>query len=130
MNRLSSTRRRLAPIPPILISSIVISLPRSTGRGPHLVGCPHDGLDDVLISRAAAQVARERPADLVLGRIGVFLEQCLRRHHHPRGAVAALETVLLLEALLDGVQLARAGETLDGFDRVAISLDREHRAAL
>src|SRR3954452_18838022 len=102
MKRLSSTRRRLAPIPPILISSrarlsvTVISGPLGGVRGggagglraragvggsvrtqvdrcvsPLLRRRPQDGLDDVLVAGAAAQVPREREPHLVLGRVGV-----------------------------------------------------------
>ena len=141
MKRLSSTRRRLAPIPPILISSSACDvtasrsprarLSRSAGLGPaHLVGGPQHGLHDVLVAGAAAQVARERPPDLVLGRVRVLVEEGLGGQHHPGRAEAALEAVLLLEPLLQRVQLARAGEPLDRRHLVPVGLDREHRAAL
>src|SRR3569623_704415 len=135
MKRLSSTRRRLAPIPPILISSsarlsvtvisgplrgidggITAGLGRDVRRGlaagvgrcpAALLGRgPQDGLDDVLVAGAAAQVARQREAHLVLGRVVVAVEQRAGGQHHPRRAEAALQAVLLLDALLDGVQLA------------------------
>src|SRR5579875_3739181 len=72
----------------------------------HLLGRPLHGLDDVLIAGAATDVARQRPPDLRLRGVGVLLEQRLRDEHHRRRAEAALEPVLLLEALLEGVQLA------------------------
>ncbi len=133
MNRLSSTRLRLAPIPPILISSSAwlslrgrptAALPRS------FFGGPQHRLDDVLVAGAAAQVARQRPAHLVLGRVGVLVEQRLGGQHHARRAEPALQAVLLLEALLDRVQLARPCQPLDGGDLVAVGLHGEHRAAL
>ncbi len=98
--------------------------------GAHLLGSPQDCLDDVLVAGAAAEVAGQCPANLVLRRVGVPLEQGLGRHHHAGRAEAALESVLLLEALLDRMQLARGGQTLDRLDLVAIRLHREHRAAL
>src|SRR6478752_7145438 len=141
MKRLSSTRRRLAPIPPILTSSsarlsvTVISGPLggvggSVARGGGGVGYgvrarldqwfaallrgrPQDGLDDVLVAGAATQVARQTEPDLVLGRVGVRVQQRTRGHHHPRRAEAALEPVLLLEALLHRVELAGGPEALD-----------------
>ena len=97
---------------------------------PLLGGGPEDRLDDVLVAGAAAQVARQREADLVLGGVRVLGEQRLRGEHHPRRAEAALEAVLLREPLLDRVQLARRTEPLDGGDLVAVGLDGEHRAAL
>src|SRR4051794_14259132 len=78
-----------------------------------LPGGPADGVDDVLVPGAAADVAGDRPADLLLARVSVLLEQRLRDQHHPRRAEAALEPVLLLEPLLDRVQSVRAGEPLD-----------------
>src|SRR3954462_7336053 len=106
MKRLSSTRRRLAPIPPILISSrarlsvTVISGPLrgvggsvacgvgagvglgcgiGAGLGRRLAplpgGRPEHGLDDVLVAGAAAEVARESEPHLVLGRVGVAVQQ-------------------------------------------------------
>src|SRR5215813_1135166 len=72
------------------------------------MSAPHglDGPDDVLVARAAAEVALERAPDLGLGRRRVVLEEAHGREHHPRGAVAALEGVLLVERLLDRVELA------------------------
>src|SRR5262245_42807 len=72
MNRLSSTLFRLAPSPPILISSracvVTMMLPSGSAGGlrPDLLGGPQHGLDDVLVAGAAAEVARQGPADLVL----------------------------------------------------------------
>ncbi len=39
--------------------------------GPQLLGRPQDGLDDVLVAGAAAEVARQRPADVLLGGVGL-----------------------------------------------------------
>src|SRR5512134_425031 len=105
MNRLSSTRLRLAPSPPILISSTALVMPSprpcsSWCLAAQLACSPQDGLDDVLVAGAAAEVAGQRPAHLVLRRVGVLIQQGLRRHHHPRGTESALQPVLVLEALL------------------------------
>src|SRR5690242_21485784 len=99
MKRLSSTRLRLAPSPPIFISSsacdTVLSRlrqpfraccpwsvpargpPGSPGCGPELLRGPQDRLDDVLVAGAAAEVARQRPPHLFLGRVRVGVEQRL-----------------------------------------------------
>src|SRR5215813_12739003 len=105
MNRLSSTRLRLAPSPPIFISSSAcdtalsrlrqpfrarrpwpapglapglaagVLAPRGLARGgPELLRGPQDRLHDVLVAGAAAQVARQRPAHLFLGRIRVGVQ--------------------------------------------------------
>ena len=50
-------------------------------------------VDDVLVARAAAEVAADRPADLRLGRVGVAREQVLGGEQHSRQAEAALEGV-------------------------------------
>jgi hypothetical protein len=83
-----------------------------------------------VISGAAAEVALEAESDLVLGGIGDLVEQRHRGHDHAGGAVPALEAVVLLECLLHRVHRVPIGEALDGGDRQAIGLDREHRARL
>ena len=88
------------------------------------------GLHDVLVSGAAADVPRERPADLLLGGARVLGEQRHRGQHHPRRAEAALEPVLLVEPRLDRVELRALGEPLDRGDLAAVRLHREHRARL
>src|SRR5687768_10420883 len=65
---------------------------------------PQRRLDDVLVAGAAAQVARQRLADLALGRAGVLLEIRLDRQQEARRAEAALEAVALPERLLDRVE--------------------------
>src|SRR6185503_19150282 len=90
-----------------------------------------DRLDDVVIPGAAAEVALEAEADLLLGGARVLLQQRDRGHHEARRAEAALERVVLVERLLDGVELAPgAGEALDRRHLGAVRLDGEHRARL
>ena len=89
-----------------------------------------NGLDDVDVAGAAAEVALERVPDLVLARIGVLAEQADGGHHHPGRAVAALEPVLLVERLLHRVQLPVLGEPLDRRHLAPVRLDGEHRARL
>src|SRR6266853_3192601 len=102
MKRLSSTRLRLAPSPPILISSSAGDTlpPLAAGLGSELGGRPQHRLDDVLVAGAAAEVAGQRPAHVLLGGVGIVVEQRLGGHHHARSAESALQPVLLLEALL------------------------------
>src|SRR3954451_8598048 len=70
-----------------------------------VLGSPLDRGDDVLVARAATDRAGDRGADLMLGRLRVLVEQCACGHEHPRRAEAALQGVLLVEALLDRVEL-------------------------
>ena len=91
---------------------------------------PPNGLDDVVVAGAAAEVPLEPFADRLLARRVPVLDQRDRRHHHPRRAVAALERVVVVERLLHGMQLAVRRETLDRRDLRAVGLDAEHRARL
>ena len=86
--------------------------------------------DDVLVPRAAADRAGDRRADLLLGRIGVLVEQRARGHQHAGRAEAALQRVQLVEALLDRVELAVDLERLDRADLVALAHRRQDRAGL
>src|SRR5581483_3286620 len=110
----------------------------SRSCGPPLLRGELHRLDDLRVRGAAAQVAREIVADLVVRRIGIFLEQLARHQHEPRRAEAALEGLRLDESLLDGVEALAAldgrqfrafqqrGELQATRDRAAV---HEHRAA-
>src|SRR3546814_925920 len=88
--RKSSLRLTLAPIP--------VSGPESGMVLPlHARGGRLDGLDDVVITRAAADVALQPLADLVFLGIGVLLQKVHGGHHHARRAEAALQPVMLAE---------------------------------
>ena len=95
--------------------------------------CGHgrsDRLDDVHVAGAAADVPRDRPAHVVVGRGRVLLDERDADEHHPRRAEPALQTVLLLERGLDRMQRTVALQPFDGGDRSAVGLHREHRARL
>src|SRR5438552_9508210 len=149
MKRSSSLRFTLWPTPPIsavvgpgACSSVVVIVSpslRSVARGARrasragslpFLRCPLDRLDDVHVAGAAAEVAGELPADVVLARVGVAIEQRLAHEHHRRRAEPALQPVHLLEALLDRVELAVLLEALDGGDAPPVRLDREQGARL
>ena len=95
-----------------------------------VLGRPADCSDDVGVTGAAADRARDRLPDLLLGRVGVRVEQRPRGHDHPRGAEAALQAVLLVESLLDRVEHAVDLERLDRADLVPLGHRGEHRARL
>src|SRR3954469_8156888 len=157
MKRGSSLRLTEWPIPPtsglVRGSVIVIEVtPRSAGRsrfGRHglafgrrgrddgrrfrraqLAGRLLDGLDDVHVARAAAQIAADPLADLVLARLRVLVEQPGRLHDHPGRTEAALEAVLIPEGLLERVEVGAVRHTFDGLDLMPVRLDGEHRAGL
>src|SRR5262249_57602960 len=94
----------------------------SLRRLTHLVAGVLDGLDDVDVARAAAEVARDRMPNLGLARVGILLQQRGRRHHHARCAEATLQPVLLEEALLHGAQLTVALQPLNGAYPAALHL--------
>ena len=60
----------------------------------------------------------------------LLLEQRVAGHHHARRAEAALQAVLLQEAVLDRVELAVLLQALDGRDLAAVGLHGEHGAGL
>jgi hypothetical protein len=93
-----------------------------------LPGGGHDRVDDLRVARAAAEVAADRLADLVLGRARVVGQQRLCGHDHARRAVAALRCEVLGERRLDRVQRAVGRQALDGGDLVAGGLDGEDQA--
>ena len=87
-------------------------------------------VDDVVVARAAAEVALEPEADLLLRRVRALLQQRHRRHHETRRAEAALERMVLVEGLLDGMQPGVSGQALDRRHRASVGLDGQHRARL
>ena len=92
------------------------------GRQPHRV-------EDLLVARAAAQVAGERLADLGVGRARRARQQVVRGDDQPRRAEAALHGAGLQERLLDRVQLVLGRrEPLDGHDLAALGLAGQHQA--
>src|SRR5258706_1713773 len=132
MSRGSSRRWILAPpcwVPPLSAPPRRdLGLP---GRRPaHRLGCALDGLDDVHVARTPAEVAFEAPANLVLGRVWILFEKVGRGHDESGRAVAALQSVLVPEGLLDRVELITFGHAFDGREAAAVCLDGEHRAAL
>src|SRR3990172_3783648 len=89
-----------------------------------------DRPDDVNVARAAAEVARDRHANLILRRFRVALKEVDRREDDARGAETALEPMVRLERLLDRVEATALREPPDRRDRAPVGLDREHRAGL
>src|SRR5437764_11210875 len=94
------------------------------GLVPHLA----DGRTNVLVRRAAADVAAHPLPDLRVAGGVPLVEQRGRGHDLPGRAVPALERVVLDERLLHRVQLAFPGEPLDGRDLVALAGDRQGEA--
>src|ERR687883_124958 len=101
MKRGSSLRRTLWPMPRMWVASGMRRLLRARGglaaqlRGPVL-----DSFDDVHVARTPAQIAGDAAAYLLLRRTRIGRQQRLGGHQHAWRAEAALQTMLLPEALL------------------------------
>src|SRR5438477_5469640 len=61
---------------------------------------------------AAAQILLQLGAYLFIGRLGIFLQQRLRPHHHSGDAIAALRGLLFHEGALDRRRLRDRAKTL------------------
>src|SRR6185369_8155530 len=68
-------------------------------------GGPLDRPDDRRVAGAAAELPRDRVADLLLRRVRLAVEQCPGGHHHAGRTEAALQPVALHESTLDSVEL-------------------------
>src|SRR5256885_5147688 len=127
MKRGSSLRFMEWPMPQIL-ASVLGSLMMSPLA--HLLGRVLHGLHDIDVTGAAAEIPRNGLADLLLARVLVALEKRARGHQHARRAEAALQAMLLGEALLHRMELAALLQPLDRGDLGAVGLHGEHRARL
>src|SRR5919206_3442860 len=84
-----------------------------------------DGLNDVLIAGAAAEIAGQPLADLLVGGERIFPQQIDTGHQHAGRAEAALQGMELAERLLERRQLLARAQALDGLDGGAVRLHRE-----
>src|ERR671911_66369 len=89
-----------------------------------------DGLHDVLVARAAAQVPFQAFPYLLLRRVRVLLQEADGGHDHAWRAVAALETVRLVKRLLHGMPHTVLRDAPYCGDLVPVSLHRKDRARL
>src|SRR6188768_234932 len=87
-----------------------------------------DGVEDLRVARAPAEVPGERLADLVVARIRDAAQEIGGGDDEARRAEPTLDRSRLGECLLYGVQPVSLGEPLDGPDRVTVRLGREHEA--
>src|SRR5688572_24883785 len=94
----------------------------------HFSGGVEHRLDDLVVTGAAAEVARQPVAHLFFSRIVVAFQQRLRRDQHARRADAALERGVLEELALERVQLVAVGHALDRLNRLAVQLGAKHQA--
>ena len=95
------------------------------GSGSSRFGRGFHGVDNVLVSRAAAEIALEAVADLLLGRDRIVGEQLPRGENHPRRTKSALQRMFIPERLLQRVELAVLRQPLDRQHVPSFRLDRE-----
>src|SRR5450759_2539802 len=114
------------PMPPTRLGSRRFD-PFSSG-GPR--GGREDRLGDLLVARAAAQVACEALLDLRDGGMGVLRQEGVGRHELAGDAEAALDGALVEERLLERAQVPVDREPLDRHDLRPVGLDREHQAGI
>src|SRR5437762_6090770 len=93
-------------------------------------GGPTDGLHDVLVAGAAADIAADALADYCFVGLRVAVEQPPRRHDHARCAEPTLQAVLFHESLLNGIECAVLLEILDGAHGAPRGHHCERRATL
>ncbi len=86
----------------------------------------HARVDDRPVTRAAAQIAGQRIADLGARRRLARLVQCEERHDEARRAEAALRAMAVDEGLLDRMQRSfRAFQAFDGDELLAVERGHE-----
>src|SRR5215471_4977072 len=103
MSRGSSRRRMRFPTKVSVLTVVVamgrLLLSRARCGGFH---CVHD----VLVARAAANVAFEAVANLLFGGRRITIDDLFRRHDHSRRAESTLQPMFVPERFLDWIQLA------------------------
>src|SRR5215213_3967349 len=98
---------------------------------PHRLRARGNRLDDIVIARAAAEIAFELVPDRELVETIAFaINDVDGGHDHARRAEAALQTVMLAEGFLHRVQRAPVRQTFDSRDLRALALHGEDGAGL
>src|SRR3954452_12170950 len=91
----------------VFVIVVAIALrPRLRRGGP-------DGVYDVLIARAPAEIPLEAMPDFVIRLVRMVGQKVLLRHDHPRREEDVLQAVLVPEGPLDGVEIAVDGQPFD-----------------
>ena len=116
------------PIAPGLTIPTVAIGGESTASKARCPASGEDRVDDRRVAGAAAEVAGQLRAHLLLGRRGILLEEEPRGHQDPRCAEAALKPEVLVEGLLERVELGAVRERLDRLDLRPVRLHREREA--
>src|SRR4029077_6498867 len=86
-----------------------------------------DRFDNMFVAGAAAEIARQAFADVIVRGERIFAQEISRGHQHAWGAKAALQGMMRVKRFLQLVHLPDATEALDRFDSAAIGLHRKHQ---
>ena len=87
-----------------------------------------NGVDDLLIARAATQVALNGAGDLISSRVVVLVEKRLRSDEEPRCTETTLGTAVGRKAGLNGCQMSTVGKALDRDDVGTLNLAGQSEA--
>ena len=99
--------------------------------GSHFLGALFHSANNILVARAAADIALEQVTYFTLGGLGMLTTEVDRTHHHPRRAETALQPVTVFEGLLHGMQgSVVCSQTLDGVNLRALGLHQKNVARL
>ena len=81
----------------------------------HIGRARRNGFDDIMISRAAADIALKFvPDGRLVERMSLAVHEVDGGHDHARRAIAALQAMMLAEGFLHRMQMAMAAEALNG----------------
>src|SRR5205807_5377266 len=98
--------------------------------GLHFFGGALNRLDNMLIAGAAAEVPLNSVPDFFFAGIRISLEKLGGSHDHARGAIAALQSMVLPKALLHRMEFSIGGKAFNRSYLGAIGLHRQQRAGL
>src|SRR3954462_1748164 len=101
---------------------------RGSGLAAQRAGGSLDGVDDLEVAGAAADLAGERLGDLVARGARIAIEQPLRRDQHSGRAVAALRRAVIGETLLQRMEIGTLAQALDGSGAPSGALHRGDQA--
>jgi len=87
-----------------------------------------DRLKDLQITRAAAEISRERFSNLIARGVWILIEQRFCRNENCRSAVAALRRPKISERLLQRMQPAIRAEAFYRFNFSFIAFDSQEQA--
>ncbi len=94
----------------------------------HAAGGVEHRFDDIVVAGAAADIAFQLlPDGFLVEPAAVAIDDIDRRHDHARGAIAALQAVIVAERGLHRMQDISLRDALDGSDIGAVGLSDQDR---